>query len=83
MEKRAGGGTELEFAGCTLKQTPRSPSLVGGLNRPAFAVIADYAANTLRPARPDQVIQCSLFRRKPARQRVEIHRMPRLDPSSR
>src|ERR1700687_5164202 len=75
MEKSTGRRTELELAGSTLKQTPWSASLVGGLDRPALAVIACHAANALRPARPDQMSQCSFFRRKPARQRVEIHRI--------
>jgi hypothetical protein len=38
MEKGSGGRTEL-------KHTPRPVSLVGGLDRPALAVIAGHAAN--------------------------------------
>jgi len=82
MKQGSGRRTELELAGSALKQPPRSPSLVGGLDRPALAVIAGQAANAFRPARPDQMIQCIFFRRKPARQRVKIHRLPQLHISS-
>ena len=75
MEKSPGGRTELELAGRALKQTPWSASLAGGLDRPALAVIASHAVNALWPARLDQMIQCIFFSGKPARQRVEIHRI--------
>ena len=67
MEEGAGRRTELKLAGGTLKQPPRSASLVGGLNRPALAVIARHAANALRPARPYQMIERIFFRGKPPR----------------
>ena len=65
VEQSAGRGTELEFAGSALKQTPWAASLVLGLDLPAPAVIASQTANALRPTRPDQVIQCILFCREP------------------
>src|SRR6266536_5993280 len=82
MEKSSGRGTELELAASALKQTPRSATLVGGLDRPALAVIAYHAANALRPARPDQMIQCSSFGGELARQRIEIHCQPLSQSSS-
>src|SRR5215472_5597829 len=72
----------LELAGSALKQAPRSASLIGRLDPPALAVIARQAMNALRPARLDQVIQCIFFCGKPPRQRIKIHRMPRLYTSS-
>jgi hypothetical protein len=47
---------------------------------PTLAVIAGQTANTLRPARPDQMIQRILFGGKPARQSVKIHHQPLLAP---
>jgi hypothetical protein len=78
MEKSAGRRTELKPTASALKQTPRAASLVGGLDRPALAVIAHHAANAFRPARFDQMIVCIFFCLKPARQRVKIHHLPRL-----